>query len=221
MPSLHADSGRPAAKRSYIQDKACGQALPGFRFHWMSEFPVWNATMAGLSEPEQTELMRRACSEAQPETEANQRHMVQFKMLPTACCATRECHLLQVRSLPGPEPHHSVQGMWRRQGAKGRHEPGAVAEPERAARRGGSQARKAMEPREPEGDGERPYSRPFYNKPTTNYCAILRTCPTPCQYPHPPTPSTEPEVHFGCGRLLIRLKTAADSTRPCVCSSLI
>ena len=41
----------------------------GFRFHWMSEIPVWKATLAGLSETEQAEVMRRACSEDQPVTE--------------------------------------------------------------------------------------------------------------------------------------------------------
>ena len=56
----------------------------GFRFHWMSEIPVWKATLAGLSEAEQAEVIRRACSEDQSETEANTRHMVQFKMLSTA-----------------------------------------------------------------------------------------------------------------------------------------
>ena len=56
----------------------------GFRFHWMSLIPVWKATLAGLSETEQAEVMRRACSEDQPVTEADTRHMVQFKMLPAA-----------------------------------------------------------------------------------------------------------------------------------------
>ena len=41
----------------------------GFRFHWMSLIPVWKATLAGLSETEQAEVMRRACSEDQPVTE--------------------------------------------------------------------------------------------------------------------------------------------------------
>ena len=56
----------------------------GFRFHWMSLIPVWKATLAGLSETEQAEVMRRACSEDQPVTEADTRHMVQFKMLSAA-----------------------------------------------------------------------------------------------------------------------------------------
>ena len=53
----------------------------GFVFRWMSDFPSWKSVMTTLSDHEQTELMRRACSEAQTEAEANQRHMVQFK-----CC---------------------------------------------------------------------------------------------------------------------------------------
>ena len=56
----------------------------GFVFQWMSEFPTWKAAMAALSDLEQTELMRRACSETETEDEANQRHMVQFKMLSAA-----------------------------------------------------------------------------------------------------------------------------------------
>ena len=56
----------------------------GFVFRWMSEFPAWKAAMTALSDLEQTELMRRACSEAETEDEANRRHMVQFKTLSAA-----------------------------------------------------------------------------------------------------------------------------------------
>jgi hypothetical protein len=35
----------------------------GFEFRWMSDFPAWEAALVSISEQEQANLMRNACSE--------------------------------------------------------------------------------------------------------------------------------------------------------------